>query len=125
MRIKFLNKTGMLDESKSKKKSSPHYDNLDFLEKDTNLRDNINKALDPYFDAFFNIRPYMHSGQVSVEVCKQLNIADDSFHHGLVGSLIYELFKNLDPVAYGLPKDTELVASKGDEQHYVEYFLPQ
>ncbi len=125
MKIKFLNKAGKCDEKKSTKKDSPHYDNLDFLDRNPTLKNSIAQELVPYFDSFFYTRPYMNSGEVSVTVCKNLNLPDDAFNHSLVGSQIYETFKDVDPTSYGISRDTELIASKGEEQHYVDYFLAQ
>lgn len=124
MKIRFLDRSGNDNTGGSGGGKTPHYDNLEYLNKNPNLKANIMNALNPYFNDFFYINPYLNSGKVSVEVCRAINIPDDQFHHGLVESLIYDTFIKINPVTFGLNLDTELIASKGDDQHYVDYFLP-
>lgn len=124
MKIKFLGKSGNDNTNGKGKKKSPHYDNLEYLENNQQIKSDMENALVPYFDDFFNTKPYLNSGKVSVEVCDTINLPDDKFHHGLVGSLIYDTFIKIDATQYGLSTTTEVIASKGEDQHYVDYFLP-
>lgn len=124
MKIKFLGKSGDENTNSKGKKKSPHYDNLEYLDNNQPIKSDMENALVSYFDDFFNIKPYLNSGKVSVEVCDNINLPDDKFHHGLVGSLIYDTFTKIDATQYGLATTTEVIASKGEDQHYVDYFLP-
>ena len=124
VKIKFLGKSGNSNTSGGGRRRSPHYDNLEYLDNNPALKANIENAIRPYFNTFFYTNPYLNSGKVSIEVCIALNIPDDQFHHGLVGSLIYDKFIKVNPATYGLSLNTELIASKGEDQHYVDYFLP-
>lgn len=124
MKIKFLGQSGNWDLSSKGRVRSPHYDNLEYLNNNPTLKEKIENVLTPYFNNFFYTNPYLNSGKVAVEVCRKINILDDQFNHGLVGSLIYDTFLRINPSIYGLSNNYEIIASKGQGQHYVDYFLP-
>src|SRR5690554_6152588 len=111
MKIRFLCSAGNFHVCKSGRGRSPHYSNLQYLGNNPALKTKIQNALGPYFNDFFSADPYLNSGKVSAEVCRSINVSDDQFHHGLVGSLIYESFRNINPTTYGLDANCEVVAS--------------
>jgi len=124
----FLNKSGKYEEDRNTKKNSQHWDNIDYLDKHSNIKNSINNNIQPYIDKFFKDfilygKAYLNSGAVSVAVCKSINLPADSQHHSLVGSLLYEAFKKISPNSYGLCENTVLIASKGEQQHWVDYFI--
>lgn len=124
MKVRFLGGSGIDKDSCKGKRRSPHYDNLEYLDNNPKIKIMMTNALKPYFNNFFNNKPYLNSGKVSIEVCKTINLPDDQFHHGLVGSLIYDTFFMINPEDYGLSLNAEVIASKGEDQHFVDYFMP-
>ncbi|NRY63798.1 hypothetical protein [Clostridium beijerinckii] len=125
MKIRFLDKLGNDNIGWDGRRRSPHKHNLDYLENNLTLKSNMVNELKEYINDFFYIKPYLNSGKVSVEVCNATNVPNDQFHHGLVGSLIYDTFLKIDPRTYNLNLNTEIIASKGADQHYVDYFMPK
>ncbi|WP_294181028.1 hypothetical protein [uncultured Clostridium sp.] len=123
MKIRFLGKSGNSGNGGKRRGISQHQVNLQYLNNHSILKTNMMNALTPYIDSFFNIDRYLNSGKVSARVCEEINVLNNEFYHGLVGSLIYDAFVKINPAMYGLSLFKEITASKGEDQRYFDYFV--
>lgn len=128
MKVKFFKKDNSLTDKATSLLNSPHQENLEYLSRHPALQQSLQGELDKHIDVFLQAvaqhrnRAYMNSGYVAVKVCKNLELPDDKLHHGLVGSLLLEELERRDPTASNLPLDLTIIASKGEDQTWFDYF---
>ena len=122
MQIKYLTKNGDL-RTPNKARPSAHKDNIEFLKKNQEISEKIRGEVTKKIISFIEEiaktgKGYMNSGQVASDVCNELGVPQDTFHHGLVGSALNLELENTD-------YDYNLIASKGEGQTWFDYFVSE
>lgn len=127
MLIKYLKKNGNVIDKQMAVRNTPHQENLSFLKSNPKMNTSIRREVREYIDGFLknianNQDSYINSGNVATKVCAFLNLPQDKFHHGLVGSVLLDEFEMADSSIYGLNSNLTVIASKGEDQTWFDYF---
>lgn len=127
MKIKFLKKDGYVIDKNTAIRKSPHLDNLKYLSNNPILDGKIRYYIKQHIHIFLQSiliakDGYLNSGGVSVNVCNSASLPQDKFHHGLAGSALLDELEGIDPTQYNLSGNITVVASKGQDQTWFDYF---
>ena len=119
MKIKYLNSVGRIIDS-STLIPSAHQENLLILESNANLRQAIMEPARRIVEDFVaevqnSGRGYRNSGEQAEKICRESNLPQDTFHHGLAGSALNQALSSHTA-------DFCVIASKGKDQKWFDYF---
>ncbi|MCX7097945.1 MAG: hypothetical protein NTV43_08595 [Methylococcales bacterium] len=119
MKIKYLNSAGKIIDS-STAIPSAHQENLRIIRSDPSLHLAIMEPARRIVEDFVTEiqssgRGYKHSGAEAEKICREANLHQDTFHHGLAGSALNDAFSSH-------PAGFCVIASKGEDQKWFDYF---
>lgn len=124
MNILFFNKNGELLSKNATLTKTPHRSNIDWLDKKPQIKANLTRALELEIDDFIHeIIKHGNAHRISVSISNKVAKAVPNVpNHKIVASLLLELLEKTDPTKYELDSSFTIIASKGEDQKYFDYF---
>jgi len=125
--MRILKKDGNVTDKVDALGRTPHQKNMEYLNRNLNLKNTISveviKRIKEFLqDVNTNQEGYMNSADIAYSVSSILNLPHNN-KYNLVGSILFEEIEAYDCTVDGLDKNLVVIASKGDNQHYFDYFV--
>lgn len=129
MQMKILKKDGNVIDKANTLRRTPHQNNMAYLNRKNRLKNAIRAEVINFIKIFLqdvvvNKKGYMNSANVAQSVSNSLHLPHDN-KYNLVGSMLFEEIEVYDCTVDGLDKKLIVIASKGDNQHYFDYFVDE
>ena len=129
MQMKILKKDGNVIDKVDALRQTPHQKNMEYLNRNISLKNAIRAEVINFIkkflqDVIVNKKGYMNSADVAQSVSNILQLPHDN-KYNLVGSMLFEEIEVYDCTVDGLDKKLIVIASKGDNQHYFDYFVDE
>lgn len=129
MQMKILKKDGNVIDKVDALGRTPHQKNMEYLNRNINLKNSIKAEVIKFIkffleDVIVNKKGYMNSANVACSVSNILQLPHDN-KYNLVGSMLFEEIEAYDCAVDGLDTKLTVIASKGDNQRYFDYFVDE